>query len=466
MAMRTRTWEVVMLLALLVPSTLGWEYEKERGEEHEEEKGGIFLMRNSKQVMKTEGGEVRVMRGDDMRKESSGSMHIGFITMEPNTLFIPQYIDASLILFVRRGEMKIGWIYKDEMVEKNLKIGDVYRIPAGSAFYMVNTGHGQRLQIICSIDTSESLGDDIFQSFFIGGGTYPTSVLAGFDIRTLTTAFNVTVDELRSVMGRQKGGPIVYLKGSDQPGKGVTSLMQLKQRIRSSEVEFWAEDEEEKENEPKQATAWTWRKLLNSILGENRKRKGAVRSPDSYNIYDRKPDFSNNYGWSVALDENDYIPLRRSGIGVYLVNLTAGAMMAPHVNPTATEYGIILKGTGTIQVVFPNGTSAMNTKVREGDVFWVPRYFPFCQIASRSGPMEFFGFTTSARKNRPQFLVGARSILHSTSGPELAAAFDVPEERLKKVIDSQGEGVILPSWPVVDSPFIKTVDSDMVMGFD
>lgn len=44
------------------------------------------------------------------------------------------------------------------MVERRLKMGDIIHIAAGSTFYMVNTGKGQRLQIICSIDTSESLG--------------------------------------------------------------------------------------------------------------------------------------------------------------------------------------------------------------------------------------------------------------------------------------------------------------------
>ncbi len=56
------------------------------------------------------------------------------------------------------GEAKVGLIYKDELGERRLRAGDVYRIPAGSAFYLVNTGEGQRLHIICSVDTSESLG--------------------------------------------------------------------------------------------------------------------------------------------------------------------------------------------------------------------------------------------------------------------------------------------------------------------
>lgn len=128
-----------------------------------------------------------------------------------------------------------------------------------------------------------------------------------------------------------------------------------------------------------------------------------------------------------------------------------GSMMAPHVNPTATEYGIVLRGSGRIQIVTPNGSLALDAKVNEGDVFCVPRYFAFCQIASRTGPFEFFGFTTSARENRPQFLVGAHSILHEFLGPQLAAGFGLSEQALRQIIDNQREGVILPT-PEVAPP--------------
>lgn len=121
-------------------------------------------------------------------------------------------------------------------------------------------------------------------------------------------------------------------------------------------------------------------------------------------------------------------------------------MMAPHVNPRATEYGIVLRGSGTIQIGYPNGSSAVNAKVQEGDVFMVPRYFPFCQISSRSGALEFFGFTTSSRRNRPQFLVGRNSVLQTLLGPELAAAFGGDNETtIRAFLDAQREAVILPS---------------------
>ena len=120
-------------------------------------------------------------------------------------------------------------------------------------------------------------------------------------------------------------------------------------------------------------------------------------------------------------------------------------MMSPHMNPTATEYGIVLSGSGEIQVVLPNGTSAMNMRVSPGDVFWIPRYFAFCQIASRIAPFEFVGFTTSAYKNRPQFLVGSNSLLRSLNLTSLAMAFGVDEGTMKRFIEAQREAVILPS---------------------
>jgi len=56
-------------------------------------------------------------------------------------------------------------MYEDELEESELKKGDVYQIPAGSAFYLSNIGEGQKLHIICSIDPSESLRIGIFQVY-------------------------------------------------------------------------------------------------------------------------------------------------------------------------------------------------------------------------------------------------------------------------------------------------------------
>ncbi|TVU47144.1 hypothetical protein EJB05_06731, partial [Eragrostis curvula] len=409
--------------------------------EEEEGKGGgkgMFVLDRLEKVVDSEGGQVHVVRGQPWPPASyrEGLMHIGFIVMEPKTLFVPQYLDSGLTLFVQRGQVKVGWIYKDELVEKKLKMGDVIHIDAGSTFYMVNTGKGQRLHLICSIDASEVLGfGSPYQAFFLGGAGHPKSVLAGFEPKTLAVAFNATYDELASVLLSQTRGPIVYY-AAEPGGGGEEEEEERRQqrdqhntpdrRSRCRQAGAWRpggrgeEDDDECGNND---AAWSWRKLLNRFVGlgggpasnkKDKKKKGSA--PEPYNLYDHEPGFRNTYGWTVAVDRHDYEPLKHSDIGIYLVNLTAGSMLAPHVNPRATEYGVVLGGEGVIQVVFPNGSLAMSAKVRAGDVFWIPRYFPFCQVASRAGPFEFFGFTTSARRNRPQFLVGATSCSAPCSG--------------------------------------------------
>ena len=96
---------LTLLLALLVvchgvvPATARRQLEEEEGEWDKE----LFLLQRSKQIVRTEAGEMRVVRSVGGGRIVDRPMHIGFITMEPQTLYVPQYIDSSLILFVRRG---------------------------------------------------------------------------------------------------------------------------------------------------------------------------------------------------------------------------------------------------------------------------------------------------------------------------------------------------------------------------
>ncbi|WVZ56844.1 hypothetical protein U9M48_007317 [Paspalum notatum var. saurae] len=305
------------------------------------------------------------------------------------------------------------------------------------------------------------------QPFYIGGAGHAASVLAGFEPKTLVVAFNDTYDDLAGILRAHTGGPIVYY--TTEPGSGGkeeraaqsegNGVRDRKARCKGAAASLRAagrgeEDDDECGGSDARPT-WSWRKLVNRFFGgaaggvaaeANKKKKGAG-APEPYNLYDSKPGFRNTYGWTIAVDKHQYEPLKHSDIGVYLVNLTAGSMLAPHVNPRATEYGVVLGGEGKIQVVFPNGSLAMSAVVRAGDVFWIPRYFPFCQVASRGGAFEFFGFTTSARRNRPQFLVGATSVLRTMLGPELAAGFDTREKDFRKLVRAQNESLILPSFP-------------------
>ncbi|MED6180088.1 hypothetical protein PIB30_006899 [Stylosanthes scabra] len=171
---------------------------------HDEVGEKMFIMQNSKSVIKTDAGEMRVLESyGDSNNVMERCLHIGFITMEPRSLFVPQYIDSSFIIFLHAGEAKLGFMYRGKLAERILKTGDVYRIPAGSAFYLVNIGEAQKLHIICSIDPSQAMGIGTFQSFYLGGGANPASVLSGFGTEILEAAFNLSGEEVKKMFTRQ-----------------------------------------------------------------------------------------------------------------------------------------------------------------------------------------------------------------------------------------------------------------------
>lgn len=103
--------EFLLILLLFVVVSVGTSYEVEEEEKWGE---GLFLLHDSKEIVRTDAGVMRVVSkggfGGGGVSIFQSPMHIGFITMEPNTLFIPQYMNAQLTLFVRRGKVFIHFL--------------------------------------------------------------------------------------------------------------------------------------------------------------------------------------------------------------------------------------------------------------------------------------------------------------------------------------------------------------------
>ncbi|KAK1288780.1 hypothetical protein QJS10_CPB19g00481 [Acorus calamus] len=122
-----------------------------------------------------------------------------------------------------------------------------------------------------------------------------------------------------------------------------------------------------------------WKKnILEALIGGRRGALAADEDPNkskkkktkTFNLFSRKPDFENCNGWSLAVIGKDL-----------------------HA----------LKGDSEL----PKCRN-MRFKVKEGDVFVVPRFFPMAQMSFNDDSLVFMGFNTMARKNRPQFLAGRR----------------------------------------------------------
>lgn len=103
---------IALVLCYGLSMAVGFYQDKDSGrhredQEQEEQEAMMgdedrFLLQNSKQVVKTRAGEMRMVKSMGGRIVDK-PMHIGFITMEPKSLFVPQYMDSSLILFVHSG---------------------------------------------------------------------------------------------------------------------------------------------------------------------------------------------------------------------------------------------------------------------------------------------------------------------------------------------------------------------------
>jgi len=120
---------------------------REREEWEEEGEGGredppvpvvpgeeMFLLRNSRRVVSTEAGEMRVVRayGGSIVERP---LHIGFITMEPRSLFVPQYLDSSLVIFLRRGILLLfvtNYVFKTSL-RSPWHVAPAYTLVWGSA---------------------------------------------------------------------------------------------------------------------------------------------------------------------------------------------------------------------------------------------------------------------------------------------------------------------------------------------
>ena len=127
-------------------------------------------------------------------------------------------------------------------------------------------------------------------------------------------------------MSGQGSGPIVFVKDSHRPSTWA-KFLEMKNQDKFKHLKrilMGFDGEIELKNDGK----WSWRKLLKAVIGIPDK-KQHVEPNEPYNLYNRKPDFKNSYGWSIALDDSDYSALSNSGIGVYIVHLTAVIICFP-----------------------------------------------------------------------------------------------------------------------------------------
>ncbi|KAF9678351.1 hypothetical protein SADUNF_Sadunf07G0025900 [Salix dunnii] len=367
-----------------------------------------YLVRRGhrRSLVVTEYGEISAA---EISSGTKGPYHIQFITLEPNSLLLPVLLHADMVLYVHTGNGKLSRTDGRKMKEINLRRGDVYRLQAGSVFFVRSNLDSERQNMRIHAIFSNT-DEDIYEPS-IGAYSSISDLVLGFDRKVLQEAFKVHEEVLEELIGATKPPAVVHAVTKDQ--KSV----------------YWEMED----------------RMLDFLIGNKHKK---TKETKTFNILDAKPDFENCNGWSLTVDRHSLKSLSDSNIGIFMVNLTKGSLMGPHWNPMATEIAVVLHGQGMVRVVC-SGTANesecknMRFKVKEGDVFAVPRFHPMAQMSFDNDSFVFMGFSTSTKRNHPQFLTGKSSILRILDRGILAVSFNVTNTTMDQLLNAQEEAVIL-----------------------
>ncbi|GAB4847112.1 hypothetical protein Ancab_026122 [Ancistrocladus abbreviatus] len=367
-------------------------------------------------IVSAEYGEISATDIDD--GTGKRSYHLQFIKLDPNSLFLPVFLHTDMIFYVHTGSGRLSWTDKDEIAHLKVQRGDAYRLRSGTIFYIQSDLEPERRSL--RINAIFAPSDDDVEVPTDGAYSSIHDLIRGFDKRILQAAFKVPMEVIEELVTGAKTPGIVHA--------GST----------------------------KKKTFWEKELLsVRSFLGisgygmsdlENKKKKKA--KPRTFNFFNEDPDFENCNGWSKVVSQKDLHALQGSQITVFMVNLTKGSMMGPHWNPIATEISVVLQGRGMVRVVCPSTLTksecnSSRFRVKEGDVFSVPRFRPMTQISFNNESLVFMGFSTSSKKNHPQFLAGKASVLQVLDKHILEASFNVANTTIDQILAARDESVML-----------------------
>ncbi|KDP31795.1 hypothetical protein JCGZ_12256 [Jatropha curcas] len=366
-----------------------------------------------KSLIVTEYGQISAV---DISTGTIGDYHLEFITLEPNSLFLPVILHSDMVFYVNTGSGRLSWAEGGkELKRMDIKKGDVYRLHPGSVFFMQSNLETERKKL--RIYAIFSNADEGTYEPHIGAYSSINDLVLGFDTKLLQSAFKVPEEVIEEMKSAMRPPDIVHAAPQKK-----SILLEIEDRLL-------------------QAFVGNKDGTLYSSNGGHKKTK-------KVNLLDGKPDFENCNGWSVTVDKKDLKRLKGSGISVFMVNLTKGSMMGPHWNPMANEIAVVLQGLGMVRVVCSSNVNEtecknMRFRVQEGDVFAIPRFHPMAQMAFNNESLVFMGFSTSTSKNDPQFLAGKRSVFQTLNKEILALSFNVPNTTVDKLLNPQEEEIIL-----------------------
>lgn len=330
-----------------------------------------------KKVYGGDGGSYHAWSPDELGMLRQGNIGAAKLALEKNGFALPRYSDSAKVAYVLQGAGVAG-IVPPEKEEKVLAIkkGDAMAIPFGSATWWYNK-EDTELVILFLGDTSKGHKAGSFTDFFLMGSN---SIFTGFTTEFVGRACDLDDSSAKTLVTKQTVNGIVKLDaGFKMP-------------------------EPKKEHRDGMA--------LNCL-----------EAPLDVDI--------KNGGRVVVLNTKNLPLVGEVGLGADLVRIDGGAMCSPGFScDSALQVTYIVRGSGRVQVVGVDGKRVLETTIKAGSLFIVPRFFVVSKIGDPDG-MEWFSIITTPN---PIFtnLAGKTSIFKALSPQVVQAGFNIDPEFEKK----------------------------------
>lgn len=327
----------------------------------------------AKKVYGGDGGSYYAWSPSELPMLREGNIGAAKLALQKNGFAVPRYSDSSKVAYVLQGSGVAG-IVLPESEEKvvEIKEGDALALPFGVVTWWYNKDDTE-LVVLFLGDTSKAHKAGEFTDFFLTG---PNGIFTGFSTEFVGRAWDLDENNVKTLVGKQSAKGIVKLDGK-------ISLPQPKE-------------------EHKKGMA------LNCL-----------EAPLDVDI--------KNGGRVVVLNTKNLPLVGEVGLGADLVRIDGRSMCSPGFScDSALQVTYIVRGSGRVQVVGVDGKRVLETTLKAGDLFIVPRFFVVSKIANNDG-MEWFSIITTPN---PVFthMAGSSSVWKALSPTVLQAAFNVDPE--------------------------------------
>ncbi|KAK3148096.1 hypothetical protein QOZ80_3BG0290690 [Eleusine coracana subsp. coracana] len=419
----------------------------------------------------------------DVADAEGTAYRLHFITMDPGALFLPVQLHADMVFYVHSGRGKITYIEEGSNEQSSLEVqrGDVYNFGQGTVLHIRSYPNATRRRLrIYAIFSSDAINADDPRNPRVEAFSSVSNLLKGFEVEVLRLGFGVPREVAEAIKSTKSPPSIIPFnqeEEKDEESNWGVEIVDALLGVRDLEDEFL--NKKKKKDKHK----------------HNEKKEKKSKSK-TFNFYSGKPDVENCYGWSRTMTNKDLDALEGSNIGMFIVNLTAGSMMGPHWNPKATEIAIVTEGEGIVQTVCPSSNPSPSGerksrrhhhghhkerrrhewgepggrgeeeedhpggrgeeghggarcrssvfRVKEGDVFVVPRFHPMAQMSFNNDSFVFVGFSTHMGQNHPQFLAGKQSVLQAIGKEVLALSLGQKNaSAVEQLLSGQRDSTIL-----------------------